>query len=315
MQHHSRFLGTNKAVEDFFEATLRLNYKTDPKLNGIIAKVVDGEIGVSNFNAEMQTLSVKDMRHSDYRDEEKRWELRKQIIDELYTMTRLPIDEDIALKNGGALPASGIKSEKQAFLIIGLPASGKSGIAEAIAEDYGGIIIDSDYAKRKLPEYKSHYYSSSIVHNESSNITFGFSIPNPHNIKSLYEVAVEEKNNIIIPRIGQNPQSIINSAIALKENKGYDVHLILVSLSKRDATIRAVYRYAETGRYVPLGMIFDGYGNDPALCYYYLRCKHSNIFDSFGVISTASRPPVCTDVYEKSPVLKYQYKDLILQLS
>jgi hypothetical protein len=62
-------------------------------------------------------------------------------------------------------------------------------------------------------------------------------------------------------------------AKALKERNNYDIHLISVELTKKDAT-RAIKRFNKTKRYVPLGLIFDQYGNDSHLCYYYLRCKY-----------------------------------------
>jgi Zeta toxin len=310
-----RPLSNNVAVENFLKNTLGVNYAKDPKLRRIISKIVDGELGVNTFNSNSQTLNKKDMRDAEYRDDEKRWELRNLIVKELLSKKRLDNDEKIALGKGGALPKSNVKAGKQSFIIIGLPASGKSGIASQIAEDYGAIVIDSDYAKRKLPEYDSHLYSASIVHNESGCITTGFPAHyNPNGFKSLYEECIDKDYNIIIPKIGQNPSSIIELAKALKDKKEYDVHLLLTSLSKRDATLRAVYRYAETGRYVPLGLIYDGYGNDPSLCYYYLRCKFEQLFASFGVLLTLNRPPEYTDVKGNSPVLKYNFKDIILQL-
>ncbi len=313
MQNYSRPLNTNISVEDFLTYTLDFDYKKEVILNSIVTKIVDGELGVTRFNTENQTISSKEMRDGKYREDSRRWELRAQIIDELFTKKRLSNDENILLGKGGALPRRGLKFNRQAFILIGLPASGKSSISTSIAEDYGAIILDSDYAKRKLPEFQNHLYGASIVHEESSQITFGFE-NNPLKLKSLYEHSIERESNIIIPRIGQNPQSIIELAEVLKKKKNYDIHLILVSLPRRDATIRAIYRYNTTNRYVPLGLIFDKYGNDPSHCYYYLRCKFNSHFKSFGVISTINKTPEYTDAKGLSPVKKYNYKNLILQL-
>lgn len=314
MQNYSRPLDTNRVVEDFLKLSLRFDYTKELKLKGIIPSIVDGELGVSKFNTQNQTLFMKDMRDAAYRDDDVRWSLRKQIIKELYSKKRLAKDDKIELKKGGALPKTQLRSEKQAFVLIGLPGSGKSGIATDVADDYGALIIDSDFAKRKLPEFKSHLYGASIVHEESSRITFGFQNNNPNNLKSIYEIAIENGHNIIIPRIGQNPKSIIDLTNVLRDVKGYDVHLVLVSLPKREAAIRAIFRYADSKRYVPLGLIFDGYGNDPSHCYYYLRCKHDSLFKSFGVVLTLDRPAVYTDVKGNSPVLRYPKKEVILQL-
>jgi len=252
MENHSRFLSTNREVEDFLNISLLLNYKKDSKLKGIITQIVDGELGVSKFNTNYATISAKEMRNEKYRSDEDRWKLRERIISELWNKKRLEDDEKISLSKGGALPRAGVRREKQAFVIIGLPASGKSGIANEVSENSGAIIIDSDFAKRKLPEFKNHLYGASLVHEESKRITSGFRDENPYKIKSLYELSIGIGANIVIPTIGQNPKSIIDLANALKNNYGYKVHLILVSLSKREATIRAIYRFAKTKRYVPL---------------------------------------------------------------
>lgn len=314
MDNYSRPLDSNQTVENFLHLSLRFDYKDDPKLKGIISRIVDGELGVSKFNTAEQTLTRTNMRDEQYRSEEDRWKLRQQIIDELFTKARLENDEKIKLKKGGALPLSRVVSNKQAFIVIGLPASGKSRISSTIADEYGAVVIDSDFAKRKLPEFKNHCYGASIVHEESSQITFGFTKNSSSDTKSLYELCLESDHNIVIPKIGQNPASIISLANALKQTNGYEVHLILVALSKRDATIRAIKRYAQTKRYVPLGLIFDGYGNDPSHCYYYIRCKHGDVFKSTGALSTADPQIYHVDVKGESPVLKYEYKEIILQL-
>ncbi len=312
-QHLSRLLNDKDLVEHFLSEVLKFDYR---RTKGIIDKIVDGEIGVISSNSQPQTIVSTKYRDRSCKDEIRRWALRKKIINELYSQHRLQNDEDIILHKGGARPNTILKSEKQAFIIIGLPASGKSTVASDIADDFGAFIVDSDYTKRKLPEFNKHLYGANVVHEESSQITFGFKIDNPDNVKSLYEVCIEKGHNVIIPKIGQSPKSILKLATILNQENGYDVHLILISLPKREATIRAIYRFKKTKRYVPLGLIFDGYGNDPTLCYWYLRSKHNGIFKSFGCISNdvpLNEKPVYTDVDRESPVLKYKFKDVILQ--
>lgn len=311
--NYARPLDTNQVVEDFLNFALQLDYKKDVLLKKIVTKIVDSELGVSKFSEESQTINIKEMRDEGFRNEQDRWKLRKQIINELLTKKRLDDDAKISLGKGGALPNCNIKAEKQAFILTGLPASGKSTIANLIAEDFGAVIIDSDFAKRKLPEFNNHLYGASIVHEESSQITFGFKIDNPKKVKSLYEECIEKSYSIVIPRIGQNPAKIHQLTVALKES-GYEVHLILVYLPRRDATIRAVYRYAKTKRYVPLGLIFDEYGNDPSHSYYYLRCKHEKLFKSLGAISTKTDVATCIDSFGESPALKYPVVESILSI-
>jgi hypothetical protein len=68
----------------------------------------------------------------------------------------------------------------------------------------------------------------------------------------------------------------------------YEIHLTLVAVNRREATIRALHRFDQTKRYVPLGYIFDHVANDPLLSYYLLKEKMGKIFSSSGVINTSS---------------------------
>ncbi|MBW8685428.1 zeta toxin family protein [Chitinophaga rhizophila] len=254
-----------------------------------------------------QTLSHTRFRDRNFKEESQRWVLRKQIIKELLTLTRPDDDDTICLGHGGALPQSGIKADSQAYILIGLPASGKSTIASVIAERYGAVTIDADFAKRKLPEYANYTWGATIVHEESSRIATGF-IENPRRLLSVYEAALEMNYNVVIPKIGQHADAILGMGNTLKA-AGYTVHLTLVSLFRREATIRALHRFNETGRYVPLGLIFDGYSNDPCLSYYMLKNMKQHIISSFGVISTdvpKGEPYKTIDLKGNNPAILYQ---------
>jgi len=118
----------------------------------------------------------------------------------------------------------------------------------------------------------------------------------------------------VIPKIGQDANSIIALAEVLKKI-GYKVHLTLISLLKREATIRAIYRYNESKRYVPLGLIFDGYGNDPCLTYYLIKNKMPDLFESYGAISTNIEKggnPFTVDIKGENPANVYEIKENVL---
>jgi hypothetical protein len=131
--------------------------------------------------------------------------------------------------------------------------------------------LDSDYAKRKLPEF-DYDCGATLVQEESSRIIFGFKDDNPQDIRSVYELSLERGYNLVIPKVGQDPGGIIKMADSLAK-AGYEVHLTLISLKRREATIRALYRFHNTRRYVPLGYVFDQVGNDPLLTYYIVKEK------------------------------------------
>ena len=100
--------------------------------------------------------------------------------------------------------------------------------------------------------------------------------------------------NIVLPKIGSNYESLLTLVNILKKNN-YKVHLTLIELDRIKATQRALYRFEKTGRYVPLGLIFDTYNNSPNNAFYKTVTLNSKLLDSYGVIST--------DVSEnKSPI-------------
>lgn len=295
---YSRPLNDDEAVENFLYKQLR--YRED---RNIIPMIVKGEIALPVYE-DFPTSTSKKFRVSEFREEDNRWEMRRQVVNELYDYKREGDDESICLGRGGAAPLSEIKRNGDAVILIGLPASGKSSIANTIAESYGAYILDSDFAKRKLPEFKNYEWGASLVHSESDEIIFGYE-HQPDDFESLLQKVSTDKTNIVIPKIGQKPENIKILALVLQK-LGYNVHLISVNLRREIATLRAVERYRATKRYVPLGLIFDGYSNDPILTYYILKSKENQLFASFGELSTEQRPPTVTDLERDSSVKLFQ---------
>ncbi len=225
------------------------------------------------------TLTHEDNRDSKYRDETAREKLRDTILNELFTLKRLDNDDNIILGKGGALPKTAIVSNKQAYFVVGLPASGKSSIVNKIADSYGAIVIDPDYAKRKIPEYKGSPGGANLVHLESGNITLSGK-------NSLFGKCLRQGYNIVIPKVGNDIEQLRGLRNALLPH-GYKIHLTLVELDRINATIRAFNRFKSTKRYVPLSLIFDTYANDPIMLYY----KHKSEWDTSGSISTLEPIP------------------------
>jgi hypothetical protein len=236
----------------------------------------------------MNTSDHQKYRDERYRSEPDRWKLRNKIVSDLFNKERIENEDHIKLGKGGALPRTPIKKEKTVTIITGLPASGKSTISNKIADEYGSIILDSDYAKRKMPEFKDFFTGATILHEESDSIVFGF--PKSHDFKSLLELGIQDGANFVIPKIGHNVKSIVELATLFKEKFKYKVNLILVSLDRKDATLRALKRFIKTKRYVPLSLIFDGYSNEPILSYYRIKNQYTTIFDSIGKVSTSGIP-------------------------
>jgi hypothetical protein len=244
------------------------------------------------------TLTSTDFRRPQYRGDDRRVILRRKIFDELVGLDRISDDDEIKLGFGGAKPVHFLKAERQAVLLLGLPASGKSAVGGSIADQMGAYIIDSDYAKRKIPEF-DFVFGASLVHEESSLITFGSSDAKYQSEFNVYEYCISKGHNMVIPKIGSEAASItrLRDGLILQ---GYSVHLVLISLDRLHACKRALARFLKTKRYVPLGLVFDGYGNDPILTYY--RVRDSKNWASVAKLSTI-------ELQSKGPQVIYSTKN------
>lgn len=274
MPDFCRELNTDIQVDRFVNGVLNIHDKK--KKRNAINKITSAERNIKDY-PKHPTSTHQDNRDFRYRDEDRRLELRKQIVTELFEQKRLENDDRIKLGRGGAAPISDVRCEGKAFYIIGPPASGKSGIAAKIADAYGCYILDSDFAKRKLPEYTNQIGSASLVHEESDDLIFGG--------KGLLNLCMKDRINIVVPKIGHSMGSIIRFCSSL-HSAGYRVYLISVDLDRQKAVQRAYYRFVKTNRYVPLSLIFDGYSNEPTLNYFRIKQQHSPIFSGYSQIST-----------------------------
>lgn len=278
----SRPLNNFELVEHFLENALSLNIESE-EMYKTVCQVVSTELNIENFDESLISLNSKSYRVNEFRKDAKRLALQNQIVEELLIKTRLENDEDIRLGEGGAFPLNPVKTERNAFIVIGLPASGKSGISNKIADHYGAIILDSDYAKRKLPEFSALPFGATLVHEESDKIIFGDN--NRTSFKSLFDYCRETGSNIVLPKIGSNTNGILTLIDILKKSN-YFVHLTLVELDRLKATQRALSRFNETKRYVPLGLIFDTYANNPTVTFYKIITHNHTLLESYGSINT-----------------------------
>lgn len=295
---NSRQLNNFELVEHFLKYALE--YELNKSNYSIVPKIVTTELNIDNFDEKQITLQSRSYRNFYHRTDKERITLWNKIVADLITKKRLDSDEKIRLGRGGALPNTDIKQSKSAYIIIGLPASGKSTIANEIADEKGAIILDADYAKRKLPEFNSLPFGATLVHDESDAIIF--SPPQDNKFSSLFHLATKFNLNVVVPKIGNNFESIVKLAKTFKHYE-YKVHVTLVELDRKKATIRALDRFVTTDRYVPLSLIFDSYSNNPTISYYKLKSYYSAHFDSFGVLSTdvpKGQSPKCIESTSRS---------------
>lgn len=275
MSNVSRPLIKVVEIEPFVKDILKI---TDEKeIRKAIQQIGDAERNCS-FYIEHSTLHSIDYRDINYRSTEQRKKLCSRVLSELKNNVRLKNDDDINLGRGGARPPTNIQADSQLFYIVGLPASGKSGISNVIADYYGAYILDSDYAKRKLPEYCVNG-GASLVHEESDEIIFNQKDDN------LLRFCIENKYNMVIPKIGHNKNKVCKFCEKMNAI-GYTVNLISIDLDRVAATKRAYHRFMESQRYVPLSLIFDTYSNQPSLNYFKIKQEVPPFISGYAQIST-----------------------------
>lgn len=230
-----------------------------------------------------QTLFFEDFREDGYKDLQKRRELGKKITHELLS---LPIPENVKQIKpgiGGGLPISlQPSSDRLAFYIIGLPASGKSTIAYNLSKIFNAFILDIDLIKYKLPELQNTY-GACVTHQEASQIMW-----EGIDKVSILQHCLANNWNIIMPKIG-NKLGIIYKNTELLLKKDYKVHLILANVDRQVSVNRAFCRFLQTNRYISLPLIFDTYSNEPNLNYYKLRASCSR-FISFQAYDCNDAP-------------------------
>lgn len=142
-------------------------------------------------------------------------------------------------KEDGTISFSGeIHHEKRLDIVIGLPASGKSSaVVEPISELYKSRVIDSDEAKKLLPEFNNGW-GAGVVHKESQHIS-----------DRQLSTALKVGENITYPRVGGDCAELINIALLAKRH-GYSIYVHFNELDRNKALGRLMSRFLETGRYI-----------------------------------------------------------------
>lgn len=269
-----RPLNTKILAEPFIDAI----FGPSENIGNIVNEIIAAEANLQNVQ-NLPTATHTDFREKGYRTERERDALHKIILKELIVLDRLSNDDDIELGKGGAKPGE-IKHDAQAYIVSGAPASGKSGIALSLADQCGAYILDSDYAKRKFPEYATNQAGASLVHDESDELIFGAK-------DSLWEYCIYDRDNIVIPLVGKTYESVEQICEKLIQ-ADYKIHVINVALDRYECTRRVYARYRDTKRYVPLSYVFDEVGNEPERIYFQCKREHmrNKAFLSFTQLST-----------------------------
>ena len=176
------------------------------------------------------------------------------------------------------LPPQPVQQGRRATIVLGAPASGKSGFSNRIAQQRGAALIDADEAKKSLIEFENGV-GANAVHEESTDLA-----------QLMLQRAVSNGDNVVLPRTGANPKSVQNALTGLKE-MGYEVDLVLVRVPGDEAYRRNIRRFIDTGRLVPPAYIRNVVGDNPTSTYNTLKSKanrHAEI-DNSGPQSSPKR--------------------------
>jgi predicted ABC-type ATPase len=187
-----------------------------------IDKLLEIKLAHSCINNSVPTSQLKD-----------REDLEGGVYDQLEKMGCANVDE-----NGNTVYNGVIKKQKRLDLVIGLPASGKSSaLVDKISNEFSSRIIDSDEAKKLLPEYNNGW-GAAVVHEESKMIAL-----------TLTLTSINKGENIILPKVGSNYEEL---ALDMKyyKNKGYQVYVHYVELSRNKALGRMLHRFLSQGRFL-----------------------------------------------------------------
>jgi adenylate kinase family enzyme len=125
-----------------------------------------------------------------------------------------------------------IKKDKQAYIVVGLPGSGKSTTADPMLAQFGAYEIDSDIFKDYTPEMQGEENRAASVHDESGTLRDEF-----------MKITAKEGANMVIPTVGHSVSSIKKRIDDLKKLGYKDFHLINAYAPLDKALERNVKRF------------------------------------------------------------------------
>lgn len=174
--------------------------------------------------------------------------------------------------NGHTVYNGTVTKDSRLDIVIGLPASGKSSIiVDRLSEQFHSRLIDSDEAKKLIPEFNNGW-GASVVHAESKIIE-----------DTMLHKAIRNHDNIVYPKVGSKFNEL-SDVINKAKYYGYTVNVHFVDLDREIALGRMINRFIEKGRFLPLEIVdkyFDSNGNS-LIAQNYEKLKKEEIIDGYS---------------------------------
>ena len=237
--------------------------KASPELQSAIDRLTAGEDvsreEIDRIPEVAEVRALPKMNTADIQTPE-RQKLRSEVLEQLYQ--RGSYSSETHDYTGE------IAQERRADIVIGAPAAGKSSVlVDPLSEQHKSRVIDSDDAKKLLPEYDDGKGAGN-VHRESSMIR-----------DDLLVRAVENGDNLVWPTVGDKLDKLLRDIQNFRDN-GYSVYLHLNELSASKATGRALGRYLSEGRFVDPEVVLK-VGDKPTQNYNYIR-QQEGLIDGYS---------------------------------
>lgn len=237
--------------------------KASPELQSAIDRLTAGEDvsreEIDRIPEVAEVRALPKMNTADIQTPE-RQKLRSEVLEQLYQ--RGSYSSETHDYTGE------IAQERRADIVIGAPAAGKSSVlVDPLSEQHKSRVIDSDDAKKLLPEYDDGKGAGN-VHRESSMIR-----------NDLLVRAVENGDNLVWPTVGDKLDKLLRDIQNFRDN-GYSVYLHLNELSASKATGRALGRYLSEGRFVDPEVVLK-VGDKPTQNYNYIR-QQEGLIDGYS---------------------------------
>lgn len=255
--------GESQTAEKTQSTTTAEKPKASPELQSAIERLTAGEDvsreEIDRIPEVAEVRALPKMNTADIQTPE-RQKLRSEVLEQLYQ--RGSYSSETHDYTGE------IAQERRADIVIGAPAAGKSSVlVDPLSEQHKSRVIDSDDAKKLLPEYDEGKGAGN-VHRESSMIR-----------NDLLVRAVENGDNLVWPTVGDKLDKLLRDIQNFRDN-GYSVYLHLNELSASKATGRALGRYLSEGRFVDPEVVLK-VGDKPTQNYNYIR-QQEGLIDGYS---------------------------------